>query len=31
MPVDQFFLLPQEAFVKLVDLADGVDVTWKRI
>lgn len=26
MPVDQFFLLPQEAFVKLVDLVDGVDV-----
>ncbi len=26
MPVDNFFLLPQEAFVKLVDLVDGVDV-----
>lgn len=26
MPVDQFFMVPQEAFVKLVDLVDGVDV-----
>ncbi len=26
MPVDNFFLLPQEALVKLVDLVDGVDV-----
>lgn len=26
MPVDQFFLVPQKAFVKLVDLVDGVDV-----
>ncbi len=26
MPIDNFFLLPQEALVKLVDLVDGVDV-----
>ncbi len=26
MPVDNFFLLPQEAFVKLVDLVQGIDV-----
>lgn len=26
MPVDGYFLLPQEAFVKLVDAVDGVDV-----
>lgn len=26
MPVDHFFLLPQQAFIKLVDLMEGIDI-----